>query len=163
MAKREDQIQKLLDEKRALEFRLISVDAKIERSTPRSLDDHMEFSRNRAAREGELRSLEAEKDALNQQIRILDQQIAALQQATIPKNAAKQAPKRQIIYAQIETLLAQNPGMKKSEAISRTADELDMTDEAVKKAYYDEAHAIQKGQGRNRDSESKDEPDIDEK
>lgn len=160
MAASVPELKRLQDEKRNLEFRLIAVNSLIDKLSPSTLGDYVDFNRHRDTREHELRSLEAERDALNKQIEIIDRQISSLQLlAASRKHVSKQMPQKKLIYDRIEALLAKHPNMKKTEAIGQIADELGKNDDAVKKAYYDYAHDLQEGRGDTSAGDSNAEPD----
>jgi hypothetical protein len=128
--------EKIQTEKRDLEFRLIEVNAQIEKLTPESLRDHILFRRNEAARNHELQVLHGTRQALIEQVRILSQQLSMFQQAGTGKRLSRGPTKQKKIYERVHQLRNEQPDKNDNERFSIVADEMDMRDEAVRERYY---------------------------
>jgi hypothetical protein len=122
-------------EKRALEFKLIEANAKIEKLTPKTLRDHMLYGRHEAARTHELQTLQAAREALIEQIRILESQLSTLLQAPTTKRVSRGPTKQKKIYDRVEKLLKKNPDKSKNELFGIVAEAMGMKDEAVHERY----------------------------
>jgi len=129
-------IQKLMDEKKELEFKLITVKCKIKKLTPTTFGEQLSFNRLYDARLHELRHLDAERDALIEQLSRLEDEIVSLQQAAKPTSTTSQkTPKQKLIYDRVEQLLRDDPGKSKAQCFSIVAGEFDMSDAAVHERY----------------------------
>jgi len=131
-----------------LQLRLIEVEAQLDNPTTEHPLDFWKRERPR---------LMSECDVIKAQISFLETKLRDKKSTTAPSRRKRPPTKQEIVYKKITAMIKRSPNATKANLFEKLADEVDMTEAAVKKAFYDyeakQKHARDIKARQKRDSE----------